>query len=58
MSLLYSVQLDGKEIKTTPMFIDIREVASKSAANITYLTRVLTEGAVRYIQLRRIATSP
>lgn len=56
MSLLYSVQLDGKYIKTTPMFIDIREVAGKSA--ITYLTRVLTEGAVRYIQLRRIATSP
>lgn len=40
----------------TPMFTDIREVARKSAANI--ITRVLTEGAVRYLQLRRIATSP
>lgn len=40
------------------MFTDIREVAGKSATNITYLTRVLTEGAVRYTQLRRIATSP
>lgn len=40
------------------MFTDIREVAGKSVANITYLTCVLTEGAVRDIQLRRIATSP
>lgn len=40
------------------MFTDIREVAGKSAANITYLSSVLNEGAVRYIQLRRIATSP
>lgn len=40
------------------MFTDIREVAGKHAANITYLPCVLTEDAVRYIQLKRIATSP